>query len=162
MSESSPSERAAGDLTHLDRQGRARMVDVGDKPAQRRTAIARGDLVAAKDTLDRLMRDDLPKGEALAVARVAGISAAKRTGELIPLCHPLPLDHVAVDFERVADDRVRVQAQASIVARTGVEMEALTAVSVACLTLYDMLKAVDRELRIEAIVLVEKTKTPVE
>jgi cyclic pyranopterin monophosphate synthase len=144
------------ELTHLDEQGRARMVDVGAKPVVRRRATARGDFVAAPATLDRLVRGDLPKGEALAVARVAGIAAAKRTDELIPLCHSLPLDHVCVDFERVADDRLRVTATAALEARTGVEMEALVAVSVACLTLYDMAKAVDMGLRIEAVQLVEK------
>src|SRR5438046_2387330 len=146
------------ELTHLDAQGRASMVDVGHKPVVRRTAVAEGEFVAARATLDKLLAGDLPKGEALAVARIAGIAAAKRTDELIPLCHTLPLDHVGVDFERVADDRLRVTATASVVARTGVEMEALVAVSVACLTLYDMTKAVDKQLRIENIRLVSKTK----
>jgi len=150
------------DLSHLDEQGRARMVDVGGKPPMRRTAVAAGEFVAAKDTLDRLLgvneAQPLPKGEGLAVARIAGISAAKRCGELIPLCHPLPLDHVQVDFERTADDRLLVTASASITAKTGIEMEALTAVSVACLTLYDMTKAVDKNLRIEGVHLVEKRK----
>ena len=148
------------DLTHLDDKGRARMVDVGDKAPMRRRAVAAGEFVAAKATLDRLLSGDLPKGEALAVARIAGIAAAKRTDELIPLCHTLPLDHVSVDFERAAPDRLRVTAGASLVARTGVEMEALTAVAVACLTLYDMVKAIDKQLRIENITLIEKTKEP--
>jgi len=152
----------AEDLTHIDEHGRASMVDVGDKPPMRREAVAEGRFVAAKQTLDRLMTGDLPKGEALAVARIAGIAAAKRCDELIPLCHTLPLDHVAVQFERVADDVLRVEASASLVARTGVEMEALTAVSVACLTLYDMTKAVDKALRIEGIRLLRKTKQQVE
>lgn len=150
------------DLTHLDEAGRARMVDVGSKPPMRRTAVAAGEFVAAKSTLDRLTAVDgaepLPKGEALAVARVAGVMAAKKCGDLIPLCHPLPLDHVQVDFERTADDRLRITASASITAKTGIEMEALTAVSVACLTLYDMTKAVDKNLRIENIHLLEKRK----
>jgi len=146
------------ELTHLDEQGRARMVDVGDKPSQHRRATASGEFVAAAATLDRLLTGDLPKGEALAVARLAGIAAAKRTDELIPLCHTLPLDHVAVDFERISPDRLRVTAIASLTGRTGVEMEALTAVSVACLTLYDMTKAIDKALRIENIALVEKVK----
>ncbi len=146
------------DLTHIDEQGQARMVDVGRKPIVARRATASGEFVAAKATLDRLMAGDLPKGEALAVARVAGIAAAKRTDGLIPLCHSLPLNHVSVDFERVADDRLRVTASASLEARTGVEMEALVAVSVTCLTLYDMTKAIDNDLRIEAIHLVEKVK----
>lgn len=145
-------------LSHVDDQGRARMVDVGAKPAVKRTAVAEGFFVAAPATLDRIFRGDLPKGEALAVARIAGIAAAKRTDELIPLCHTLPLDHVSVDFERAAPDRVRVVASASLVGRTGVEMESLTAVSVACLTLYDMTKAVDKALRIEGVRLVEKRK----
>lgn len=146
------------ELTHIDNQGRARMVDVGDKPPVRRTAVARGDFVAAAATLDSLFAGDLPKGDALAVARVAAIAAAKRTDELIPLCHTLPLDHVAVDFERTGNDRLQVTAKASIVARTGVEMEALVAVTSACLTLYDMTKAVDKNLRIENVHLVSKTK----
>ena len=154
------------DLSHLDLQGRARMVDVGGKPPMRRTAVAAGQFVASADTLDRLLgvegAEPLPKGEALAVARVAGIAAAKKTGDLIPLCHPLPLDHVQVDFERTADDRLTVTAGASITAKTGIEMEALTAVSVACLTLYDMAKAVDKNLRIENIRLIEKRKETVE
>lgn len=148
-------------MTHLDEQGRARMVDVGDKPPLRRVAAAAGDFVAAAATLDRLLAGDLPKGEALAVARIAAICAAKRTDELIPLCHSLPLDQVTVEFRREAGDRLRVTATASVTAKTGVEMEALTAVSVACLTLYDMTKAVDKQLRIENIHLVQKTKSPV-
>ena len=146
------------ELTHLDERGQARMVDVGGKPVVRRTAVAQGEFVAQAATLDRLLAGDLPKGEALAVARIAGIAAAKRTDELIPLCHSLPMDQVAVDFDRVADDRLRVTASASVSAKTGVEMEALTAVAVACLTLYDMTKAIDKGLRIEGIVLVKKTK----
>jgi len=136
------------------------MVDVGQKPAVRRVAVATGQFVAAARTLDRLLAGDLPKGEALAVARVAGIQAAKRTDELIPLCHTLPLDHIQVEFERVEPQRLRVTATASLVARTGVEMEALTAVSTACLTLYDMAKAIDKALRIEGIHLVNKEKGP--
>jgi len=134
------------------------MVDVGAKPPLRRRAVAEGFFVARSETLDRLLAADLPKGEALAVARVAGINAAKRTDALIPLCHSLPLDHVAVRFERAAADRLRVEASASLVGRTGVEMEALTAVSVACLTLYDMVKAVDKALEIESVRLVSKEK----
>ncbi len=152
MAEDTPS------LTHVDEHGRARMVDVGAKPPMRRRARARGALVAAPETLDRLLAGNLPKGEGLAVARVAAISAAKRTDELIPLCHSLPLDHVEVEFERTAPGRLCVWASAAITARTGVEMEALVAVSTACLTLYDMTKAIDKKLRIEGIELVEKTK----
>ena len=153
------------DLSHVDEHGRARMVDVGSKPPMRRTAVASGEFVAAPETLDRLTSVDgaeaLPKGEALAVARIAGISAAKKTGDLIPLCHPLPLDHAQIDFERITDTRLLVTASASITAKTGIEMEALTAVSVACLTLYDMTKAVDKNLCIENIHLVEKRKEAV-
>ncbi len=146
------------DLTHLDEHGRARMVDVGDKPPLRRTAIAEGLLVAAPSTLDRLESGDLPKGEALGTARIAGIQAAKRTDELIPLCHTLPLDAVTVDFERAAPDRIRCVATARVVARTGVEMEALVAVSSALLTVWDMVKGVDADLAIEGVRLVEKRK----
>jgi len=146
------------ELTHIDADGRARMVDVGGKPIVRREAVASGDFVAAPATLQRLMAGDLPKGDALAVARVAAIAAAKRTDEWIPLCHTLPLDHVEIAFKRVAEDRVRVTATSRVCARTGVEMEALVAVSAACLTLYDMTKAVDKALRIEGIHLESKTK----
>ncbi|MEZ6192902.1 MAG: cyclic pyranopterin monophosphate synthase MoaC [Phycisphaerales bacterium] len=140
------------------------MVDVGGKPPMRRTAIVSGQFVAALGARSPDRRRGcrvLPKGEALA-ARVAGISAAKKTGDLIPLCHPLPLDHVQIDFGRAAEDRLLVTAAASITAKTGIEMEALTAVSVACLTLYDMAKAVDKNLRIEKIRLVEKKKQPID
>jgi len=137
------------------------MVDVGDKPLMKREAIAEGFLVAAPPTLDRLMRGDLPKGDALAAARIAGISAAKKCDQLIPLCHTLPLDAVNVDFERARNDRVRIIATARITAKTGVEMEALLAVSIAALTLYDMTKAIDKTMRIEGVRLVRKTKANV-
>ncbi len=145
-------------LTHIDEQGRARMVDVGDKPPVKRTAVAEAFFCASAPTLDRLEAGDLPKGEALAVARVAAILSAKRCDELIPLCHTLPLDVANVDFERTDEQRLRIVATVSTTARTGVEMEALTAVSVAALTLWDMTKAVDKALRIEAVRLVEKKK----
>ena len=148
-------------LTHLDEQGRLAMVNVGAKPPMRRRAVAEGFLVCAEATADRILQGELPKGEALAAARVAGILAAKRTGELIPLCHPLPLDHAGVTFERAAPDRIRIVAEASIEARTGIEMEALTAVAMAALTLYDMAKAIDKSMRVEGIVLLEKTKEAV-
>lgn len=148
-------------LTHIDEAGKAQMVDVGAKPPMYRKAVARGEFVAAKDTLDRLMAGDLPKGEALAVARIAGIQAAKRTDQWIPLCHSLPLDVVIVDFARLDDTIVEVRASASLTAKTGVEMEALVAVSAACLTLYDMTKAIDKNLKIQNVELVEKTKTAV-
>ena len=145
----------------MDERGRARMVDTSGKPQTVRKAVARGDFVAAKATLDRLVTGNLPKGEALAVARIAAVAAAKRTDEIIPLCHSLPLDHAQVDFERVAEDRLRVRGSASVVARTGVEMEALVAVVAACLTLYDMTKAIDPNLRIEAVVLEHKQSSDV-
>jgi len=147
-------------LTHVDEQGRAKMVDVSRKLPVRRVAVAQGDFVAAPATLDQLAAGKLAKGEALAVARVAGITAAKRTDELIPLCHSLPLDHLAVDFHRVEAGRLRAMASATTTARTGVEMESLVAVTVACLTLYDMTKAIDKGLAIEGIRLVSKQKNP--
>ena len=143
---------------HFDEAGRSRMVDVGEKPVVPRAATAAAVLVAAEATLDRIAAGELPKGEALAVARVAGIAAAKRTDELIPLCHGLPLDQVTVAFERIEPDRLEARATARTTAKTGVEMEALTAASVACLTLYDMAKAIDDGMRIDALRLVEKWK----
>ena len=146
------------DLSHVDESGSVRMVDVGAKPPSRRRAVARAELRVAPETARRLR--ELPKGDALATAQLAGIMAAKRTSELIPLCHPLPLSHVSVELE-VRDDRVEITASAETTAQTGVEMEALTAVSVAALTVYDMAKAVDKEMTIGEIRLVEKTKEPV-
>ena len=144
------------DLTHLDEAGRARMVDVGDKPVTRRTATAEGFVVLLPATLALLVAGELPKGEALATARIAGILAAKRCGELIPLCHPLPLESVEVLFEPQTD-RLRIEATARITAKTGIEMEALTAVTVAALTVYDMAKAVDKAMRIEGVRLLRKS-----
>jgi cyclic pyranopterin phosphate synthase len=148
----------AEELTHLDEKGRARMVDVGAKAPVKRRAVAEGFFCASKETLDLLEAGRLPKGEALAVARVAAIQAAKRCDELIPLCHPLPLEVVEVDFERAGPDRLRLHVSVATTAKTGVEMEALSAVSVAALTLYDMTKAVDKALGIEGIRLLSKTK----
>ena len=144
-------------LTHLDPQGRTRMVDVGDKPITQREAVARGHVSMKQETL-RLVREGLvKKGDVLAIAQLAGIMGAKRTAELIPLCHPLPLDQVNVELELdEGNSRVNITATAKTSARTGVEMEALTAVSVAALTLYDMCKGVDRGMRVEAIRLVRK------
>ncbi len=153
-------EEADRKLTHLNERGEVRMVDVGGKPPMRRQAVAEARFHAAPATLEAIMRGDLPKGEALAAARIAGIAAAKRCAELIPLCHTLPLDAASVSFER-RDNHIRIEATASITARTGVEMEALTAVSLAALTLYDMTKAIDRDLRIEGVRLLSKTKEPV-
>jgi cyclic pyranopterin monophosphate synthase len=134
------------------------MVDVGDKPQSRRRAVARGFVRMAPETARRLR--ELPKGDALAVAQVAGIMAAKRTSELIPLCHPLPLTHVDVSLE-VGDAGIDITATAETTAQTGVEMEALTAVSVAALTVYDMAKAIDADMTVSGISLVEKTREPV-
>lgn len=137
------------------------MVDVGEKPVSRRTAVAEGFVVMRPETLRQLMGEEgrLPKAgpaEALATARIAGVLAAKRTGELIPLCHPLPLEAVNLDFEPQSD-RLRITATASITAKTGVEMEALTAVSVAALCIYDLCKAVDEAMRIDSVRLLSKT-----
>jgi cyclic pyranopterin monophosphate synthase len=144
-------------LTHTDESGRARMVNVGDKPTQRRTATAEGFIAMADATLDLIAQDRMKKGDVLTVAQVAGIQAAKRTGELIPLCHPLVLDHADVALTPAAGG-VRARAVVRCTGRTGVEMEALTAVAVALLTVYDMCKAVDRQMRIGNIVLLEKVK----
>jgi cyclic pyranopterin monophosphate synthase len=149
--------KKAETFSHLDESGSARMVNVGAKPAQRRRAVAQGTLVCAPATIRALKRNALPKGDVLTVAQIAGIQAAKRTADLIPLCHPLPLGHVAVRF-RVKRDRVEVECIAETSAQTGVETEALTGVSVAALTLYDMCKAVDKTMRIEGVRVVEKTK----
>lgn len=143
------------DLTHIDSAGTARMVDVGGKAETHRVAIARGTIRMRGQTLDAIRSGNAPKGEVLGPARVAGIMAAKKTGDLIPLCHPLALDAVNVDFAFVADG-IECTATASLTGRTGVEMEALTAVSVALLTIYDMAKALDKGMVIEAIRLVEK------
>jgi cyclic pyranopterin phosphate synthase len=150
---------AVTDLSHVDPDGSVRMVDVGGKPLSRRRALARARLTMAPDTARRLR--DLPKGDALATAQVAGIMAAKRTSELIPLCHPLPLSHVDGRLE-VTGDGVEVTAAAETTAQTGVEMEALVAASVAALTVYDMAKAIDKDMVIGDVHLLEKTKAPVE
>jgi len=145
-------------LSHIDKTGAARMVDVSDKATTTRTAIAEGFVVMSARTRDLLEKGDTPKGDVLATARIAGIMAAKRTHELIPLCHPLNLTKVAVHLEPNDEPPgVRVVAEVKTAGQTGVEMEALTAVSVACLTLYDMLKAVDRGMRFEGIRLLEKS-----
>ena len=144
-------------LTHLDRAGKANMVDVGAKPATERLAIAEGSVTMAEETLAAIRAGDAAKGDVIGTARIAGIMAAKRTSELIPLCHPLALSKVTLDI--VPDAKLpgcRVRASVKVTGPTGVEMEALTAVSVACLTIYDMIKAVERGVRIEGIHLVEK------
>ncbi len=143
-------------LTHLDDKGAARMVDVGAKPPTERRATARGSLKISAATVALVRDGKVPKGDVLASARIAGIMAAKRTSDLIPLTHPLPLTHVSVDLS-VEDDGIAIEATAATTAQTGVEMEALTAVTVAGLTLYDMLKAVERGARLTDIRLVEKS-----
>lgn len=144
-------------LTHLDERGSARMVDVGGKPVQHRRAVAIGKLLCAPATLAILRDNRVPKGDAFATARIAGILAAKRTDDLIPLCHGLPLNAVSVDFE-YAVDGIDIRAEVSVDAKTGIEMEALTAVSVAGLTLYDMLKAVDKGMALTDIRVTLKEK----
>lgn len=148
---------SAQKLTHLDDSGQARMVDVGAKPATERTAIARGEVILRPATLELIRQGLMKKGDVLGVARVAGIMAAKKTSDLIPLCHPIGLTQVEIDLE-LADDLpgVKISATARTVSQTGVEMEALTAVSVAALTVYDMIKAVEKAARITNIRLVEK------
>ena len=145
-------------LSHLDAQGQAHMVDVGDKAETTRIAIAEGSVVMAPETIAIVRDGNAKKGDVLGTARLAGIMAAKRTHELIPLCHPLLLSKIAVDLELdEALPGVRVRAEVKLKGQTGVEMEALTAVSVACLTVYDMVKAVDRAMRIENIRLLHKS-----
>src|SRR5689334_850249 len=145
------------ELTHLDAAGSARMVDVGAKDVTARRAVARAIVRMSPQTARKVAEGDAPKGDVLGVARLAGIMAAKRTGELIPLCHPLMLSKVSVDLTPAPPDAVEIEAQVKLVGRTGVEMEALTAVTVAALTVYDMCKAADRAMRIEDVRLVEKT-----
>lgn len=144
-------------FSHLDAEGTARMVDVGHKPVQRRRAVAGGFVRLQAATLEALRAQALPKGDVLTVARVSAILAAKRTSELIPLCHGLPLETVELDFE-VQEHGIAIRATAVTSAKTGVEMEALTAVSVAALTIYDMCKAVDKAMVIEGVHLLEKIK----
>lgn len=144
-------------LSHLDETGAAHMVDVGDKPLSKREAVASGQIRMDKATLETIRKGDAKKGDVLGTARLAGIMAAKRTHELIPLCHPLLLTHISVDIsEDMALPGLRVTARVAVSGQTGVEMEALTAVSVCCLTIYDMVKAVDRGMEIGAIQLDEK------
>jgi cyclic pyranopterin phosphate synthase len=146
------------DLSHVGDSGDVRMVDVGGKPLSRRRAVARASVRMAPETAERLR--ELPKGDALVTAQLAGIMAAKRTGELIPLCHPLPLTHVDVRLE-LGERSVEIEASAETTAQTGVEMEALVAATIAALTVYDMAKAIDAGMEIGEVRLVEKTKEPV-
>ena len=149
---------ATPEFSHLDGQGTARMVNVGHKPVQQRRAVATARLVCLPATIRALRAQALPKGDVLAVANVAGIQAVKRTAELIPLCHPLPVEHAQIEFA-VRRDGVEVTCTVRTGAKTGVEMEALTGASVAALTLYDMCKAVDQTMRIEGIRVLEKVKS---
>jgi len=145
------------ELSHVSEAGDVRMVDVGGKPLSRRRAVARATVRMAPETARRLR--ELPKGDALATAQVAGIMAAKRTSDLVPLCHPLPLSHIEVSLA-IGDDGVEITGAVETTAQTGVEMEALTAVSVAALTVYDMAKAIDQGMSIVEVTLLEKTKEP--
>ncbi len=146
-------------LTHIDSRGEASMVDVSAKPVLHREAVARGEIRLQRETLRLIESHQIAKGNVLATARLAGILAAKKTGELIPLCHPLPITHCEVNFDiPPSADRVIITASAKISAQTGVEMEALMAVNIAALTIYDMCKAVDKKMRITDIKLVSKTK----
>jgi cyclic pyranopterin phosphate synthase len=147
-------------LTHIDARGEANMVDVSAKPVLKRLAIARGEIRLQKSTVRLIQAQTIAKGNVLAAARLAGILAAKKTGELIPLCHPLPLTHCEVLFEiPKSQDRIMIEASAKISAQTGVEMEALTAVAIAALTIYDMCKAVDKTMRLTNVRLVAKVKS---
>ncbi|MEC9331624.1 MAG: cyclic pyranopterin monophosphate synthase MoaC [Verrucomicrobiota bacterium] len=148
------------ELTHINVKGEVQMVDVSVKSIQNREAMARGEIFLAKVTLDAIESGDTAKGNVLATARLAGIMAAKKTGELIPLCHPLSVTHIAVNFEIPnSRDRIIITSSARISAKTGVEMEALTAVSIAALTIYDMCKAIDKEMVISKVKLTSKTKS---
>tara|TARA_B100000945_G_scaffold56298_1_gene41463 strand:- start:1632 stop:2105 length:474 start_codon:yes stop_codon:yes gene_type:complete len=143
-------------FSHLDPDGKAHMVDISEKQDSKRTARARATISMAKETIVALQQGDVPKGDVFAVARVAGIQAAKRTGDIIPLCHPLMLSSVKVEFE-VSDDKVEIEAEVTTVGRTGVEMEALTACSVSALTIYDMCKSLDKRMEITDLALLQKT-----
>lgn len=143
-------------LTHLDETGAARMVDVGDKPATARRAAARALVTMSPEALAAVKHGDVPKGDVLGTARIAGIQAAKRTGELIPLCHPIGLDSIDIDAA-IGDEGVAITAVAAVTAKTGVEMEAMTAATVAALTVYDMVKGIDRSARVEFVELIAKS-----
>ena len=144
-------------FTHLNDAGRARMVDVTEKNITQRTAVARGSVRTSRETIVLIKEQGLKKGDVLAVAQVAGIMAAKKTSDIIPMCHPLNLTGVDIDFRLVDEGIIEIEARVKVSGQTGVEMEALTAVSVAALTIYDMCKSIDKSMSIEAIYLVEKT-----
>lgn len=146
------------DFTHLDADGRVRMVDVGDKAETKRTAIARGAVSMTRETLDRILDEKVKKGNVLETARIAGVMAAKKTADLIPMCHPLNITHARIDFFPDPDNsRIEIESEVSLTGRTGVEMEALTAVSVAALTIYDMCKSYDKAMEISGIHLRKKS-----
>jgi molybdenum cofactor biosynthesis protein MoaC len=148
------------DLTHVNRKGEAEMVDIGDKKVTRRTATASGSIYLQPATIEAVKNNQVKKGDVLSCARIAAISGAKKTSDLIPLCHNIPINKIDVTFE-IKEDRVDIKAKASCDAKTGIEMEALTAVSIAALTIYDMLKAMDKQMTISDIKLVEKTKNEI-
>ena len=150
------------ELTHIDHLGKASMVNVSHKEPMLRTAVAQALFVAKESTIDCLLQGNLPKGEALAVARIAGIQAAKKCDSLIPLCHPLPIEHIEVEFKRIGKNTISIQSSAVVTGKTGIEMECLTAASVAALTLWDMTKAIDDSLLIEGITLLEKRKEKID
>jgi cyclic pyranopterin phosphate synthase len=147
----------AGGLTHLNARGEAHIVDIGDKAVTRRRAVAQARIIALPETVATIMGGGLKKGDALAVARIAGIMASKKTAELIPLCHPIPLTKVSVEIEADGPEAIRIEAVAETTGQTGVEMEALVAASTAALTLYDMAKAIDRGMTVTDLCLLEKS-----
>ncbi len=149
----------AGKFSHTDLKGKAKMVDVGGKPDVQRTAVARGKVALSPGTIKLIKKNQMKKGDVLAVAKIAGIQAAKKTSDLIPLCHPLLLTNVDLTFS-IKNDRIEIESTVECVGKTGVEMEALTAVSVAALTIYDMCKAVDKKMRIGDVFLWQKSKRP--
>ncbi len=148
------------ELSHIDTHGKASMVDVGNKPAQLRIAKAKGFIRLQKETIKKIHENTIKKGDVLAISEFAGIQAAKQTGNLIPLCHPLLLTHISVSAN-LMDEGVEICSEVKCVGQTGVEMEALTAVTVGLLSIYDMCKAVDKQMQIEQVVLIEKTKTEI-
>jgi len=149
----------ADKFSHTDNEGKAKMVDVGSKPDVKRTAIAKGSIFLAAGTIQKIKDNQMKKGDVISVAKIAGIQAAKKTHELIPLCHPLALTNIDLSFE-VKEDKVDIESKVECIGKTGVEMEALTAVSVAALTIYDMCKAVDKNMKIGGIYLCHKSKMP--
>jgi len=148
------------EFSHLDSKGKAKMVDVGGKPDVKRIAIAKGSIFLAEETIKLINDNQMKKGDVISVAKIAGIQAAKKTHELIPLCHPLSLTNIDLSF-KIKGDKVDIESKVECIGKTGVEMEALTAVSVAALTIYDMCKAVDKKMKIGEIVLCQKSKQPV-